>query len=153
MGQAQSNKKPDNLPKLAEQFEFPQEDVQQWYQDFLSENPNGKVSHKKLIEFYQKLYPEGDPKPLCDDIFRLFDTNRDDSIDFTEFLTVIYLTKKGSNEDKCRVVFKLYDKDGKGKITRQRMIEVFEVKIHVFVQFFCIFTNGAVVYLCSLLGE
>lgn len=127
MGQKPSSVKPVNLKELADNFEFSEDDVKEWYQKFYSDNPSGKVSHQKLTEFYAKLYPGGDPKPLSDEIFRLFDRNRDNFIDFNEFLTVIYLTKKVSNEEKCRAVFKLYDKNGKGLISRDEMIAVFQV--------------------------
>lgn len=127
MGQQQSAEKPENLKDLASKMEFTEEEIQAWYKQFRTENPDGKIDHTKMKELYHQIYPHGDSEAFSNDIYRVLDTNHDNTIDFTEFMTAICMARKGTNEEKCRAAFKLYDKDGKGTITRDEMVAVFEV--------------------------
>lgn len=127
MGQQQSAEKPENLKELAAKMDFTEEEIEAWYKQFRADNPDGTINHEKMKELYSKIFPHGDSEAFSKDIYRILDANHDNNVDFTEFMMAVFMSRKGSNEDKCRAAFKLYDKDGKGTITREEMVDVFQV--------------------------
>merc|ERR1711890_156242 len=46
------------------------------------------------------------------------------TIDFRDFVMVIHLTSNGSAEEKLRLMFRMYDKNGNGSIDAREMNEV-----------------------------
>ena len=79
---------------------------------------------KQFETMYTKLFPHGDSSVFAERVFRTFDTNGDDSIDFREFLCAISISSKGKAEEKLEWAFNMYDMDRDGFITRGEMLDI-----------------------------
>ena len=72
----------------------------------------------------QACYPEIDVIRLEKHIFRLFDKDGDGTIDFKEFMIVLYIMSNGTAEENLRQIFKVFDLDGDGCICREEMTRI-----------------------------
>ena len=61
---------------------------------------------------YLQLYPNSKSYKFCDIIFKIFDQNNDDYLDFNDFFTAVTITLNGSKIDKLTCAFKIYDLKG-----------------------------------------
>lgn len=72
----------------------------------------------------QACYPDIDVIRLEKHIFRLFDKDGDGTIDFKEFMIVLYIMSNGTAEENLRQIFKIFDLDGNGCISREEMTRI-----------------------------
>lgn len=70
---------------------------------------------------YHQLYPSSKSNKFCDRIFKIFDKNNDDFLDFNEFFTAITITLNGTCIDKLTCAFEIYDLKGDGVLDRNEM--------------------------------
>ncbi len=75
----------------------------------------------------QQVFPSGDATKFVDNLFRAIDTRANGRVDFKEFLTAVSVQKRGSTEDKLGFLFRLFDIDGTGFITKNELVEIIEV--------------------------
>ena len=64
------------------------EEIMQWHFDFLDECPTGKLSKAHLQRLFKKVFPNGDTENFVAFIFRLFDIDHSNILEFNEFLQV-----------------------------------------------------------------
>ncbi|XP_002406153.3 neurocalcin homolog [Ixodes scapularis] len=124
MGKMQSKLKLRGLEDLHQCTAFTDEEVAEWYRSFMKEFPSGRISLERFKEVYHRQFPEGDPSEFAQHVFRTFDTNKDKTIDFREFMCGLNATSRGTPEQRLRWAFTLYDLDGDGFIQKQEMIEM-----------------------------
>uniref|UniRef100_A0A4W5R0P9 EF-hand domain-containing protein n=1 Tax=Hucho hucho TaxID=62062 RepID=A0A4W5R0P9_9TELE len=74
--------------------------IQDLYRKFASECPSGKLLESAYM----------------DNVFRSFDANHDNTLDFMEYVAAVHLVLRGKLEDRLRWSFKLYDRDGNGHL-------------------------------------
>ena len=72
----------------------------------------------------QACYPDVDVNRLEEHIFRLFDKDGNGSIDFKEFMVVLYIMSSGTPEENLKQIFKVFDLDRDGCINREEMIRI-----------------------------
>uniref|UniRef100_A0A8B9JIN6 Guanylyl cyclase-activating protein 2 n=1 Tax=Astyanax mexicanus TaxID=7994 RepID=A0A8B9JIN6_ASTMX len=79
--------------------------------------------------------PTGEASEYAENMFRAFDKNGDNTIDFLEFVAALNLVFRGDLEHKLRWSFKVYDKDGNGFVDREELRAIVEVShiLSVFV--------------------
>ena len=58
------------------------------------------------LQIYSKCFPAGNAEEFCVHVFRTFDTDRNGTIDFKEFLLAIDVTSSGSPEEKLNWAFR-----------------------------------------------
>lgn len=53
---------------------------------------------------------------------------QDNTLDFLEYVAALHLTLRGNLEDRLKWSFKMYDKDGNGKLDRQEVKRLIKVR-------------------------
>ncbi|XP_043851556.1 guanylyl cyclase-activating protein 3 [Dromiciops gliroides] len=96
-----------------------------WLRRFMTECPSGLQT---LHEFKALLGLQGlnqRANQYVDQLFNIFDKNKDGFIDFLEFIAAINLVIQGKMDQKLKWYFKLYDADGNGSIDRKELLNIF----------------------------
>ncbi|RNA06383.1 Neuronal calcium sensor 2, partial [Brachionus plicatilis] len=83
--------------------------------------PNGFLEKKELIKSFQKLYPNGKPDKICSKLFNAFDQDKNNRIDFVEYLLGISHLSSLDIKKKLQLTFRIYDHHNKGKVSRKEM--------------------------------
>ncbi len=78
--------------------------------DFLKYTPKGYLTLADFEKFYQSLFRHGAPESFASYVFNAYDTNRDNMVDFEEFITGLYYTTKAPSTEKVRWAFDLCDR-------------------------------------------
>ncbi len=86
---------------------------------------------------YKFLCPKGDAERFARHVFRAFDLDKSNTVDFHEFLIGLSITSTTSSaEKKLEWTFHVFDIDGNGLLTRRECLEVIEsiVRFHQSLQ-------------------
>ncbi|XP_061908843.1 guanylyl cyclase-activating protein 2-like [Entelurus aequoreus] len=100
-------------------------ELQEWYKKFVVECPSGTL----FMHEFKSFFGVADNKEASDYIesmFRAFDKNGDNTIDFLEYVAALNLVLRGKLEHKLKWTFKMYDKDGSGCIDKTELLEIVE---------------------------
>ncbi|XP_020902348.1 neurocalcin homolog [Exaiptasia diaphana] len=124
MGKKQSKLDPQVMNDLMRRTDFDEKELKSWYKGFLKDCPSGYLTKEQFIEMYNKVFRQGDATKLAACVFRRFDVNRDGKIDFREFMCSLYVSTRGSMEQKLKWAFSIYDINGDGFITKQEMYRI-----------------------------
>lgn len=124
MGKKNSKLSQDTLKGLAKDTYFTEKEIIQWHKGFKKDCPNGQLTEAGFIRIYKQFFPHGDPSKFAALVFRVFDENKDGSIEFEEFIKALSVTSRGNLEEKLVWAFKLYDVDNDGFITREEMYNI-----------------------------
>ena len=103
---------------------FNKKELQKWYKGFMKECPTGRMTKVEFEKIYRNCFKEGDASRFADHVFRTFDKDGDESIDFKEFICGLSITCHGSEEEKLRWAFHMYDVDNSGSITEDELLEI-----------------------------
>ncbi|XP_046896346.1 guanylyl cyclase-activating protein 2 [Hypomesus transpacificus] len=115
--------------RLSEESDSDQEikvaELQEWYKKFVVECPSGTL----FMHEFKSFFGVTDNKEAADyieNMFRAFDKNGDNTIDFLEYVAALNLVLRGKLEHKLKWTFKMYDKDGSGCIDKTELLEIVE---------------------------
>uniref|UniRef100_A0A8C2WB45 Guanylyl cyclase-activating protein 2 n=1 Tax=Cyclopterus lumpus TaxID=8103 RepID=A0A8C2WB45_CYCLU len=95
-------------------------DIQDMYKKFVMECPSGLLFLHEFKRFFG-VDPTGEASDYAENMFRAFDRNDDNTIDFLEFVAALNLVFRGDLEHKLRWSFKVYDKDGNGFVDKEEL--------------------------------
>lgn len=88
------------------------------------------MSRKQFISSYTSLCPTGDAERFASHIFRAFDLDKSNSVDFHEFLIGLSMTSTSSSpQTKLEWIFQVFDMDGNGLLTRNECLEAIDIII------------------------
>lgn len=111
----------EDLSFLKANTHYDEDTISEWYKGFKQDCPDGKLDPESFMKIYSKCFPTGNATEFCDHVFRTFDSDKNGSIDFKEFLLAIDVTSSGSPEQKLDWAFSMYDVDGNGWIDLEEM--------------------------------
>jgi len=74
--------------------------------------------------------PELASNPLLERVIAIFDTNKDDEIEFKEFISALAtFSEKGNTEAKLKFAFQIYDMDADGFISNGELFQVLQMMV------------------------
>ncbi|XP_028654963.1 guanylyl cyclase-activating protein 2 [Erpetoichthys calabaricus] len=100
-------------------------ELQEWYKKFVVECPSGTLFMHEFKGFFG-VSENQELSEYIENMFRAFDKNGDNTIDFLEYVAALNLVLRGKLEHKLRWTFKMYDKDGNGCIDKTELLEIVE---------------------------
>ncbi|XP_072550989.1 guanylyl cyclase-activating protein 2-like [Salminus brasiliensis] len=109
----------------SEEIEVDVAALQEMYKKFVTECPSGLLFMHEFKRFFG-VDPTGEASEYAENMFRAFDKNGDNTIDFLEFVAALNLVFRGDLEHKLRWSFKVYDKDGNGFVDRTELRAIVE---------------------------
>lgn len=80
-----------------------------------------------FFRLYKGIFPNGDPSTIADQFFRVYDVDQNEKVDFREFLCAVGIMTRGSEEERLKMLFKIYDQDGSGYISHEEYHNVVAV--------------------------
>nr|XP_056701035.1 guanylyl cyclase-activating protein 2 [Euleptes europaea] len=108
-----------------EQPEIDVAELQEWYKKFVVECPSGTLFMHEFKRFFG-VQNNQQAESYVENMFRAFDKNGDNTIDFLEYVAALNLVLRGKLEHKLKWTFKVYDKDGNGCIDKNELLEIVE---------------------------
>nr|XP_004649557.1 guanylyl cyclase-activating protein 2 [Jaculus jaculus] len=100
-------------------------ELQEWYKKFVVECPSGTLFMHEFKRFF-KVSGNDEATQYVEGMFRAFDKNGDNTIDFLEYVAALNLVLRGTLEHKLKWTFKIYDKDRNGCIDRLELLDIVE---------------------------
>uniref|UniRef100_A0A3Q2PTR4 Guanylate cyclase activator 1g n=1 Tax=Fundulus heteroclitus TaxID=8078 RepID=A0A3Q2PTR4_FUNHE len=88
---------------------------------FLRECPSGALHLHEFKRIFGVQSSSAEESLFLETIFRSFDTNQDNTLDFIEYVAALNLILRGNLEDRLKWSFKMYDRDGNGKLDRKEV--------------------------------
>ncbi|XP_071373316.1 guanylyl cyclase-activating protein 2-like [Centroberyx affinis] len=112
------------LPMQDEELEL--NSIQDLYKSFIMECPSGSLYLHEFKRMFgvQNGTPESE---YMDNIFRAFDMNQDNTMDFIEYVAALNLVLRGRLEDKLRWSFKVFDNDDNGRLDRDELRKIVKI--------------------------
>merc|ERR1712210_185188 len=98
--------------------------VKEHFDAFVAEHPDGKMRPKDFREMMQKALPAKDAGKMEKHVFRIYDTNNDGYIDFTEFMLIFFIMSDGAPGEVLKSIFRMFDLNGDGTITQKEMTKL-----------------------------
>uniref|UniRef100_A0A668RZL5 EF-hand domain-containing protein n=1 Tax=Oreochromis aureus TaxID=47969 RepID=A0A668RZL5_OREAU len=92
------------------------------------ECPSGALHLHELKKIFGVSSSSVEESLFIETIFNSFDTNKDNTLDFLEYVAALHLILRGNLEDRLKWSFKMYDNDGNGRLDRT---EVKRLKTHI----------------------
>ncbi|CCK69587.1 frequenin KNAG_0C04860 [Huiozyma naganishii CBS 8797] len=124
MGAKTSKLSKDDLTTLKQTTYFDRREIQQWHKGFLRDCPNGHLTRSDFVRIYNQFFPFGSPEDFANHLFTVFDHDDNGFIEFSEFIKVLSITSRGSDEEKVEWAFQLYDLNGDGVVTFDEMLTI-----------------------------
>ena len=81
----------EDLKKILARTSYNIQEIKKWHKDFVKECPEGKLSKIHLQRLFKKVFPKvpnAEHENFVGFIFRMFDTDHSNVLDFSEFLMV-----------------------------------------------------------------
>ena len=98
---------------------YKKNELQRWYNKFMKQFPDKQMDKIQFHQLYGELFPSD--VILANNIFKSFDHDGNGSISFKELMITFSLTTVGSEEEKLKWLFSVYDRDRNGKITQDEV--------------------------------
>ncbi|XP_012686120.1 guanylyl cyclase-activating protein 2-like [Clupea harengus] len=94
---------------------------------FMKECPSGALHLHEFKRIFGVQSTSEEETIYIETIFHSFDTNRDNKLDFMEYIAALHLVLRGRLEDRLKWSFKMYDTDGNGRLDRQEIKHIIKI--------------------------
>jgi len=98
--------------------------VKEAFDSWVAEHPNGKMKPKDFREMMSKALPKKDASKMEKHVFRIYDSNNDGYIDFSEFMLIFFIMSDGTPEEVLTKIFRVFDVNSDGTITQKEMTKL-----------------------------
>ncbi|XP_072281632.1 guanylyl cyclase-activating protein 2 [Pyxicephalus adspersus] len=115
----------NHLSEESNKVEIDVAELQEWYKKFVVECPSGTLFMHEFKRFFG-VTDNQEAADYVEHMFRAFDKNGDNTIDFLEYVAALNLVLRGKLEHKLKWTFKVYDRDGNGCIDKTELLEIVE---------------------------
>lgn len=122
MGQNQSGDEEED-----EEDEVELRQIQTLYAQFIKKCPSGALHLHEFRNMFGIHHTSEEESLYMETLFRSFDTNRDNVIDFMEFVAAVHLVLRGRPEERLKWTFKIYDRDGNGKLDKNEVKRIIRI--------------------------
>ncbi|KAK4471717.1 hypothetical protein MN116_005119 [Schistosoma mekongi] len=116
--------KPVGIKTLLRKTRFSRKELQIMYQGFKQECPAGTLNEDSFKDIYCKFFPQGDATVYAQLVFRSFDQEHNGTLTFEQYIQCLSCLMHGTQNDKLRWAFRLYDINGDGFVTKSEMLKV-----------------------------
>ncbi|GAM19989.1 hypothetical protein SAMD00019534_031640 [Acytostelium subglobosum LB1] len=121
MGNHVGSLKKEEVEQLVSSSHFDSRELKSLFRDFKKDLPSGSAVVSRA-EFKEIMTQMGIADTFLHDLlFNVFDRNKDNTINFQEFVCGLSVVIRGTPEEKIDFAFSLYDMDSDGYITRKDM--------------------------------
>ena len=103
---------------------FDQREVKVTKKMFLKDHPIGFITRDEFVDAYGAFFPYSDPSSIAGHIFRSLDTKGCGTLDFNQYLHALAVTQRGTETQRMRFVFNVFDVNADGLISRQEYDEI-----------------------------
>ncbi|CAF1421652.1 unnamed protein product [Rotaria sordida] len=123
----------EEIADLEKVTNFDADSIKDRYKNFLKSHPSGKMNKKQFLEIYDQINRNfGIPGEMtCENVFAAFDKNKDEALDFKEFLLALVFLRPNTIEANVDSFFKWHDVSGDGCLDYQELKESFESVIYL----------------------
>lgn len=126
----------EDLEFLKKHTRYNEKTIKEMYEGFKQDCPERKISKEKFVEMYRMFFSSGNPEKFCENVFRTFDVDKNDYIDFKEFLLAVGITSGWSSKEKLKWAFRIYDINGDGFIEKEEMTKIIQALYEMLGQCF-----------------
>ncbi|XP_023330478.1 Kv channel-interacting protein 1 isoform X2 [Eurytemora carolleeae] len=107
-----------DLEDLIRTTKFSKQEIRTMYRGFKQECPGGAVNEDTFREIYEKFFPYGNAACYAHHVFKAFDVNSTGAISFRDMLVSLSTLLHGTQYEKLKWTFRVYDLNGDGVITK-----------------------------------
>ncbi|KAL7885376.1 hypothetical protein AOLI_G00056710 [Acnodon oligacanthus] len=101
--------------------------IQALYTAFMKECPSGALHLHEFRKIFGVQSSSSEEALYIESIFKSFDRNKDNILDFMEFVAAVHLVLRGKLEDRLKWSFKVYDRDENGKLDRDEVKHIITI--------------------------
>merc|ERR1711992_274004 len=111
----------EDIAALVKSSGLDEAQVKDAFDSFVAEHPNGKMKPKDFREMMSKALPKKDASKMEKHVFRIYDSNNDGYIDFSEFMLIFFIMSDGTPEEVLTKIFRVFDVNSDGTINKKEM--------------------------------
>ncbi|CAF0864395.1 unnamed protein product [Adineta steineri] len=103
---------PKELNQLSEDTGLSKLSIQDWHKRFTHDCPSGSLSKERYLNLYRAYYPRArNSDGYAQMFFTTFDDDRDQALNFREFLRIVAITQGTDEKAKLEIAFKAYNRN------------------------------------------
>eukprot|EP00029_Vermamoeba_vermiformis_P011509 TRINITY_DN6342_c0_g1_i1.p1 TRINITY_DN6342_c0_g1~~TRINITY_DN6342_c0_g1_i1.p1 ORF type:complete len:183 (+),score=79.34 TRINITY_DN6342_c0_g1_i1:84-632(+) len=127
MGQNPSALTTEEIDAMKVMSNFSEKELKRLHRRFkkLDKDSSGTLTIDEFMSI-----PELAVNPLLERVISIFDTNKDNEVEFKEFISALSIfSDKGNKEGKLKFAFQVYDIDGDGFISNGELFQVLKMMV------------------------
>jgi len=114
-----------DIKYLVQNTNFTESTITAFLAAFRQDSEDGHISRTRFITmFTETFFPQGCPEQFGQQVFQALDTDGNDKLSFREFVLGMNITSTGTQEDKLRWAFRLYDASGDGVLQEEEFSDL-----------------------------
>ncbi|NXD94737.1 CSEN protein, partial [Chaetorhynchus papuensis] len=114
---------PEGLEQLLARTNFTKTELQSLYRGFKNECPSGLVDEETFTLIYSRFFPQGDASSYAHSPPDAFDADRNGALCFQDFAVGLSVLLRGTEQQKLKWTFDLYDVNKDPPVTKEDMLE------------------------------